>query len=241
MSKLMFWSVSAHLHEQYGRPSTALEEIFRQPGEPAPQSQAPDRDSSMAIQVRPDTDTRVQLSTGESFREMKGVVTLKPSDEARPIASSDKSRNQIGFMQYFEGMADEVIGTIKPSYSIWALIPRPQFNDLVAALQKGGMPAKIWVDVEGLELPDEFSATWDTKAKKGLPMVSINFSIPLVNHPEIDADDEEERTWVMPVNRADLKVLFDKALVQLQKADTKLAWLLAGMAALVVLIFLRRW
>ncbi len=171
---------------------------------------------------------------------MKGSITLKPSDDPRPIASGDKSLNQIGFIEYFEGHSDDVYGTIKPQYSIWALVPRSQFNDLVTALRGGRVPASIWIDIEGLTLPTEFSMQWDNKAKKRLPMASIQFSIPVAYSQTIDdPDNDQELLDLMPVTRADLKGALATTTQLTDRISAKLNWLLAGMAIVVIFLLVR--
>ena len=92
----------------------------------------------------------------------------------------------------------------------------------------------MFVEVEGMTLPDEHSLQWDTKAKTYLPMVSIKFSIRAAHFPAIDWDDEEEVGALMPVTRADLRAALGAMAKLNGRLNAKLAWILAGILVLAV-------
>jgi hypothetical protein len=157
MSTLVFTPLTVCKHDEYGRPSTELADLLAQ--KPTA-SETPERETSLTFRVKPNSDTRLKLATGESIRDLEGYITLKPGEGEKPIASADKSKNYIGLIQYFGGHQDDTIA-VGANYTIEVFIPKVQFNELATSLHHGQVPPSIWVDIEGLKLPDEFSHEWD--------------------------------------------------------------------------------
>lgn len=234
MSSLTFHALSVYRHEEYGRPSTE----FPLRAEEERKSETPNRQTSITIGITPDPETRVELATGEVFREMQGSLTLRPADETHPIASADKNQNQIGFIQYLEAYTSDTFVT-KAWYALWALIPRSQFDDLATELHNSRLPLSIDVDIEGLELPDEFSHKWDNNVKKHLPMVSVKFSLPVAYFSRIDTEDKEQLAGLMPVTRAEIITILEKTVQHAQKLNTKLTWVTWLLVAIAVLLVIR--
>jgi hypothetical protein len=237
MSVLIFHTLDAYLHEEYGRLSTETIDLLA--GKVTPTA-APDRSSMIRINVTPDLETRVSLSTGENLRKLEGSLVLKPSDEARPIASEDKAKNQIGYISYGEEHQSDS-HHIKPHYVLWALIPRAQFDYVGRVLRDSRMPMSIFINIEGFSHPDEFSLAWDTKTKAMLPMVSINFSIRAAHFPAIDWDDQQAVGQLMPVTRADLRSAVEAVSGLHAQIIARLNWMIVGMIALLGALVWRYW
>lgn len=238
MSSLIFHTLDVYLHEGYGRESAEWSLLEgsdkKKPTEP------PDRSTSLTIRVTPDPDTRVKLTTGEDFKTMKGVLELKPSDESRPIASEDKSLNQIGYIMYSEEYRDGTFH-LPASYQMSALIPRSQFDHLSSILRQARMPVSMFIEIEGMTHPDEHSLRWDAKEKKYLPLVSVKFSVRAAHFPAIDWDNEQEVGSLMPATRADLRAAIQAVEILTQRINARLNWLLAGVVVLVAGLLWRHW
>lgn len=230
MSTLMFQGLSAYRHEDYGRSSTELQRLF-QPDVDIPLDD-PDRHTSLRIHVVADKETRVTLATGESLKEMKGSLTLQPSDEPRPIASADKTRKQIGYIQCLEA------GDVDAQYDMHALIPRKQFEEIASALRHGQISLTIFADIEGFERSGEFDQTWDNKTKTYLPMVSVRFAIFVANFSPIHSQEREQPIGLLPATKADIASVTEatsKLTNVIQVRLNWIAWLVAAVAAFVLI------
>ncbi len=239
MSTLVFTALKVYKHEEYGRPSTELEAIMTE-GKGNIASETPDRNASLTFRVKPEPDTRLDFTTGESIRDLEGFITVKPGDSDRPIASADKAKNQIGLIQYFGGHTDDTI-SVKARYSVTVLVPPSQFNELALSLDHGRIPPSIWVDVEGLELPTEFSYKWDNKTVEYLPVVSIRFELPLAVFEPMNSEDEDV-AGAMPATRNDLAKMTEALSVVVRSVEAinaKLGWIL-GISVLLLFIALTR-
>lgn len=236
MSALIFHTLDVYLNESYGRESS--EWPLLEGTDKKKPTVPPERDTSLTVRLAPDPETRVKLTTGEDFRTMKGTLTLKPSDELLPIASADKALNQIGYIKYEQEYSDGSFH-IEPNYQLWALIPRSQFDYLSSIFREARMPISMFVEIEGMTHPDEFSLKWDTKGKQSLPMASIKFSVRAAHFPSIDWDDEEAVGSLMPATRADLRAALHEVARLNDKLSTRLTWILAGVAVLVAFVLWR--
>jgi hypothetical protein len=146
---------------------------------------------------------RFEVNTpGPAMRDLQRARWAIHLVEAEMLSDPAKADAAIGNLRYFEAIsvegdvADDV--SAEPELCNVMAILRPDiFASLLNTVQAGYLPDTILVTVKGLTMgyaPDGSEIIWDIDRMPTLPVVAIEFNIPLVtptDHAAASAEAEE--------------------------------------------------
>ena len=164
-----------------------------------PEEQQPPR---LIYDVRLDAENTLKLATGEAPQEVRFRVSTEP---LTPDASVNPKG--IGVLLYSERVSDVDL-RIPPCVTANLRLPRPEFEELLAAARAGRCPVNISLEVRGLENAADAVSNleWENTGTGSdmLPVKHATFTVPLV--PQAGDDD----SGGSPLSSRQMKVLFGR-------------------------------
>jgi hypothetical protein len=187
----------------------------------------------VSFRVKAALGESLKLVTGESSKDVEGVVTLVPAKDLE-----DAKAKGIGQIHYFPAFEDESIRR-RARYIVEAFVSIDQARELIAAALGGRLPESITIEAADLdyETPDGRGVTWDNRAQSKIPLASISVSVPIVTIP--DDDDLDADSHMPPTREQAVQLIREIANlnVRVKAAATTLLWAILAIA--VALWFLR--
>lgn len=186
--------------------------------------------SRLTFKVKPNQDEHIRLSTGERLQDIDGKINIY-----RQVESLQEGEIGIGAMIFMAGISREYPDPSSPDmYFIEVKLPPLQFDGLVEAARNGRIPKWIIVNARGMELPDEFSLTWDVKSSPSLHIAAISFSIPLAIGETILKDDVLIEPTQLQVSNLSQEV--GALSTAMRGINKKLQWILGVLIFLLVAV-----
>lgn len=133
----------------------------------------------LSFQVHLISEQDIELTSEENFDDLDGRIAVLPE-----IETTEDRGNGIGTMSYFGSMKTD-FDTFPSKYIVDVCVPKPQFDQLVAAAHAGRIPSNISIYVDEIEIgwaPDGSVMKWDNRKSPKLKVTAVEFTIPLF-HP----------------------------------------------------------
>lgn len=190
--------------------------------------------SYLSFRVRLSGNESVTLSTGESFDDLNGRVTVKPDR-----GEQREQEKQVGSVHYLEAFDDD-IHPQPASYIVQATLPPNRFIELLSAAQFGRVPSEISVSIEGMEYdwqPDGSGKKWDNKNSPYLPVSSVNFLVPLLPFKQGEQTEMSHAEQLLPATRQQAEKIIESLDRRIAGVDEKLKqiiWAIVVLGGLLV-------